>query len=55
MPYLRLAKTKSDEQLAANLSLANDTVLMRQRTEALAAIASFQAKIDDLQRRKNAI
>ena len=54
-PDLRLAKTKSDEQLAANPSLANDTVFMRQRTEALAAIASFQAKIDDLQRRKDAI
>jgi len=54
-PDLQLAKTKSDEQLAANPSLGNDPVFMAQRNSALNDIAAYQAQINDLQRQKNAI
>jgi hypothetical protein len=47
---LQLAITKSDDQLAKNPDLVNDTVFMKNRNEAKAAIAAFQAQIDDLQR-----
>ena len=54
-PDLQLAKTKSDEQLAANPSLANDPVFMSQRNDSVNAINSYQAQINDLQRQKNGI
>jgi hypothetical protein len=54
-PDLQLAKTKSDEQLAANPSLGNDPVFMAQRNSALNDIAAYQAQINDLQRQKNGI
>ena len=54
-PDLQLAKTKSDEQLAANPSLGNDPVFMAQRNAYLNSIAAYQAQINDLQRQKNAI
>ena len=54
-PDLQLAKTKSDEQLAANPSLGNDPVFMAQRNSALNNIAAYQAQINSLQRQKNGI
>ena len=54
-PDLQLAITESDKQLAANPSLANDPVFMKQRTDAQNKIAAYQAQIDDLKRQKNAI
>lgn len=54
-PDLQLAKSKSDEQLAANPSLANDPVFMDQRSQAYSKINAYQAQINDLQRQKNAI
>lgn len=54
-PDLQLAKSKSDEQLVANPSLAQDPVFMDQRNQAYRKINEYQTQINDLRRQKNAI